>query len=197
MKSQVLHTVWCNIAGEAAGEIWHWSLLDKTFVEPWYGISLPTSPPDCPNILHHPNPLDQFTYPLIPLSSPSHPLHPHPPPPPPQPLGSLPLPEDPFIKAYPKHYYRGSRLWIEIKLTPFQNQIRKFLHVPPCPWGSCRQASSYLWHWRHASVCTSQTNSTQGPTRRTEQKKKEAVLVSCRPVRYITTGYNVILRYKV
>ena len=27
MKSQVLHTVWCNIAGEAAGEIWNWSLL--------------------------------------------------------------------------------------------------------------------------------------------------------------------------
>ena len=27
MKSQVLHTVWCYISGEAAGEIWHWSLL--------------------------------------------------------------------------------------------------------------------------------------------------------------------------
>ena len=27
MKSQVLHTVWCNISGEAAGEIWYWSLL--------------------------------------------------------------------------------------------------------------------------------------------------------------------------
>ena len=27
MKSQVLHTVWCNIYGEAAGENWHWSLL--------------------------------------------------------------------------------------------------------------------------------------------------------------------------
>ena len=25
MKSQVLLTVWCNISGEAAGEIWHWS----------------------------------------------------------------------------------------------------------------------------------------------------------------------------
>ena len=23
----VLHTVWCNISGEAAGEIWNWSLL--------------------------------------------------------------------------------------------------------------------------------------------------------------------------
>ena len=27
MKSHVLHTVWCNISGEAAGEIWNWSLL--------------------------------------------------------------------------------------------------------------------------------------------------------------------------
>ena len=27
MKSHVLHTVWCNISGEAAGEIWYWSLL--------------------------------------------------------------------------------------------------------------------------------------------------------------------------
>ena len=26
MKSYVLHTVWCHISGEAAGEIWHWSL---------------------------------------------------------------------------------------------------------------------------------------------------------------------------
>ena len=28
MKSQVLLTVWCNISGEAAGEIWYWSLLE-------------------------------------------------------------------------------------------------------------------------------------------------------------------------
>ena len=27
MKGQVLHTVWCKISGEAAGEIWNWSLL--------------------------------------------------------------------------------------------------------------------------------------------------------------------------
>ena len=27
MKSQVLHTVWCNVSGEAAGEILNWSLL--------------------------------------------------------------------------------------------------------------------------------------------------------------------------
>ena len=26
MKSQVLHTVWCHISCEAAGEFWHWSL---------------------------------------------------------------------------------------------------------------------------------------------------------------------------
>ena len=30
MKSQVLHTVWCYISGEAAGEIWHWSLFATT-----------------------------------------------------------------------------------------------------------------------------------------------------------------------
>ena len=27
MKSQVLHTAWCYISGEAGGEIWYWSLL--------------------------------------------------------------------------------------------------------------------------------------------------------------------------
>ena len=27
MKSQVLLTVWCNISGEAAAEIWNWSVL--------------------------------------------------------------------------------------------------------------------------------------------------------------------------
>ena len=27
MESQVLHTAWCYISGEAAGEIWNWSLL--------------------------------------------------------------------------------------------------------------------------------------------------------------------------
>ena len=29
MKSQVLHTVWCYISGEAAGEIWNWSALGR------------------------------------------------------------------------------------------------------------------------------------------------------------------------
>ena len=27
MENQVLHTVWCNISGEATGEIWNGSLL--------------------------------------------------------------------------------------------------------------------------------------------------------------------------
>ena len=27
MKSHVFHTAWCNIYGEAAGEIWNWSLF--------------------------------------------------------------------------------------------------------------------------------------------------------------------------
>ena len=45
MKSQVLHTVWCNITGEAAGEIWHWSLLAKKLnTSPRYGASLCLSP---------------------------------------------------------------------------------------------------------------------------------------------------------
>ena len=43
MKSQIPHTVRCNITGEAAGEIWHWSLLgvkglitiSKPLTEPW------------------------------------------------------------------------------------------------------------------------------------------------------------------
>ena len=30
MKSQVLHTVWCDISGEDAGEIWDWSFLGVT-----------------------------------------------------------------------------------------------------------------------------------------------------------------------
>ena len=29
MKSQVLHTEWCNIPGEAAGETWHWWLANS------------------------------------------------------------------------------------------------------------------------------------------------------------------------
>ena len=27
MENQVLQTVWCNISGDASGEIWNWSLL--------------------------------------------------------------------------------------------------------------------------------------------------------------------------
>ena len=34
MKSQVLHTVWCNITGEATGEIWTWSLLGVKGLSP-------------------------------------------------------------------------------------------------------------------------------------------------------------------
>ena len=34
MKSKVLHTVWCNISGEAAGEIWNWSGM-KVLKIPW------------------------------------------------------------------------------------------------------------------------------------------------------------------
>ena len=36
MKSQVLHTVWCHISCEAAGEFWHWSLSGvKGLIEWW------------------------------------------------------------------------------------------------------------------------------------------------------------------
>ena len=42
MKSQVLHTVWCNISGEAAGEIWYWSLLGMKGLM-LFLVSLPTS----------------------------------------------------------------------------------------------------------------------------------------------------------
>ena len=31
MKSQILHTVWCDISGEAAGKIWNWLLRDEYF----------------------------------------------------------------------------------------------------------------------------------------------------------------------
>ena len=34
LKRQVLHTVWCNISGEAAGEIWTWSLLGVKGLSP-------------------------------------------------------------------------------------------------------------------------------------------------------------------
>ena len=40
MKSQVLYTVWCNIFGEVAGEIWNWSLLG------WKDYPLPCWLPD-------------------------------------------------------------------------------------------------------------------------------------------------------
>ena len=34
MKSQVLHTVWCNISGGAGGEIWNWSVLGVKGLKP-------------------------------------------------------------------------------------------------------------------------------------------------------------------
>ena len=34
MKSQVLHAVWCNVSGEAVGEIWKWSLFKLTSAVP-------------------------------------------------------------------------------------------------------------------------------------------------------------------
>ena len=40
MKSQVLHTAWCNVSGEAAGEIWNWSLLRVKALNVWYGRQL-------------------------------------------------------------------------------------------------------------------------------------------------------------
>ena len=43
MKSQILHTVWCNISGEAAGEIWNLSLLAER-VNMCGGGSAPSEP---------------------------------------------------------------------------------------------------------------------------------------------------------
>ena len=51
MKSQVLHTVWCNISGEAAGEIWHWSLLGVKGLNVWLSGSL--SPKTVPHSQYH------------------------------------------------------------------------------------------------------------------------------------------------
>ena len=33
MRSQVLHTVWCNTSGEAAGEIWNWSQMRDDYYQ--------------------------------------------------------------------------------------------------------------------------------------------------------------------
>ena len=49
MKRQFLHTVWGNISGEAAGEIWHWSLLKsrelklKTILRGEVSLPVPSS----------------------------------------------------------------------------------------------------------------------------------------------------------
>ena len=39
MKSHILHTVWCNNSGEAAGEIWNWSLLGVKGLAYWLEIT--------------------------------------------------------------------------------------------------------------------------------------------------------------
>ena len=38
MKSQIPHTVRCNISGEAAEEIWHWSLLGVKGLKGWENV---------------------------------------------------------------------------------------------------------------------------------------------------------------
>ena len=40
MKSQIPHTVRCNITGEAAEEIWHWSLLGVKGLKGWENVLL-------------------------------------------------------------------------------------------------------------------------------------------------------------
>ena len=48
MKSQVLHTVWCKISGEDAGEIGNWALvyasLKNRCISPFFFTSLQFSP---------------------------------------------------------------------------------------------------------------------------------------------------------
>ena len=52
MKSQVLHTVWCNVSGEAAGEIWSWSLkvlrllCTHLMLQTEVGVTLASTPRD-------------------------------------------------------------------------------------------------------------------------------------------------------
>ena len=43
MESQILHTVWCNTFGEAAGETWNWSLLgvERGHSGAWWGNPAP------------------------------------------------------------------------------------------------------------------------------------------------------------
>ena len=42
MKSQVLHTVWCYITGEAAGEIYCWSLVSRRHLESFKRLEITT-----------------------------------------------------------------------------------------------------------------------------------------------------------
>ena len=46
MKSQGLHTVWCNISGEAAGEIWEWSLVGVKGLRNWSTAGVAQFSPD-------------------------------------------------------------------------------------------------------------------------------------------------------
>ena len=48
MKSQILLTVWCNISGEAAGEIWHWSLSGVKGLKHTLLFFRRTGPTQCP-----------------------------------------------------------------------------------------------------------------------------------------------------
>ena len=58
MKSQVVHTVWSNTAGEAAGNIWHWSLLGvRGLIEPFHRIC--GSVPGSYRVHHEPTPRDR------------------------------------------------------------------------------------------------------------------------------------------
>ena len=52
MKSQVLLTVWCNISGEAAGEIWHWSLLGVKGLKPWQNGTIPSRASSSQPLVH-------------------------------------------------------------------------------------------------------------------------------------------------
>ena len=59
MKSQVLHTVWSNISGEAVGGIWNWSLVGvkglTMTLQPLNGSSLLRSAiSPARTLLHHP-----------------------------------------------------------------------------------------------------------------------------------------------
>ena len=59
MKSQVLHTEWCNNSGDIAGEIWRWSLLGNDRVDLtllrlfWFFLVITCPAPDDPQNGEH------------------------------------------------------------------------------------------------------------------------------------------------